>query len=169
MIRFTKAAGSSAMEIAPPLFLCSFSDAYFTYTSVVALDPEPPPPPPNPQASRKLRRGAHGALLPHFCAYAIRLHYAGLHLSPNFRERQHSRKAAVIRPHRLTPLDHVSANFRIIRCGHRPKRVRWPTSLGAYASGFPLNLVARKLGGMKGPGCRCPGPLFVPIAPVRKG
>src|SRR5215211_3998396 len=37
MIEFTKAAGSGSREIAPPLFLCSFSDAYFTYTGILAL------------------------------------------------------------------------------------------------------------------------------------
>src|SRR5215218_7022397 len=39
MIEFTKAAGSGSREIAPPLFLCSFSDAYFTYTGILALAP----------------------------------------------------------------------------------------------------------------------------------
>src|SRR5215213_9900865 len=37
MIEFTKAAGSGSREIAPPLFLCSFSDAYFSYTGILAL------------------------------------------------------------------------------------------------------------------------------------
>src|SRR5918995_5038438 len=37
MIKFTKAAGPREKEFAPPLFLCSFSDAYSTYTGVLAL------------------------------------------------------------------------------------------------------------------------------------
>jgi len=36
MVRFTKAAGPRVKEIAPPLFLCSFADGYFTYTGILA-------------------------------------------------------------------------------------------------------------------------------------
>src|SRR5215204_4222588 len=39
MIEFTKAAGSRAKGNAPPLFLCTFSVAYFTYTGILALAP----------------------------------------------------------------------------------------------------------------------------------
>src|ERR671910_2405962 len=41
MIEFTKAAGLRSKRFAPPLFLCSFSDAYFTYTGRLALALEP--------------------------------------------------------------------------------------------------------------------------------
>src|SRR5215218_3989501 len=44
MIRFIKAAGPGQGD-APPLFLCSFSGAYFTYTGILALAPEHGPPP----------------------------------------------------------------------------------------------------------------------------
>ena len=37
MIEFTKAAGPREKDSAPPLFLCPFSDAYFTDPGVLAL------------------------------------------------------------------------------------------------------------------------------------
>ena len=40
--RIHQSGGLRPKEIAPPLFLCSFSGAYFTYTIILALAPEPP-------------------------------------------------------------------------------------------------------------------------------
>src|SRR5918997_1803723 len=40
MIEFTKAAGLRSKRFAPPLFLCSFSDAYSTCMGILALAPE---------------------------------------------------------------------------------------------------------------------------------
>src|SRR5918994_4121423 len=40
MIEFTKAGGPREKDSAPPLFLCSFSDAYSTCTGILALAPE---------------------------------------------------------------------------------------------------------------------------------